>query len=97
MSIAVSLFNSSVDNLVNNSVDRYLNLKTDSLVRLFKDMDENIKLDSLIEYQLLYKQYEKDPETVKTFVKKRIEENFTVMTKKYLYGIQIQKISLRFE
>ena len=71
MNIAVrqfSIFNNSVDNSVDNFVDnsfdnsvdhslnRYLNLKTDSLVRLFKDMDETIKLDPLIEYQLLYKQ-----------------------------------------
>jgi hypothetical protein len=68
--------------LVNNSVDRYLNLKTDSLIRLFKDMDETIKLDPLIEYQSLYKQYETDPETVKTIIKKRIDENFAEMTKK---------------
>jgi hypothetical protein len=96
MNTAVSLFNSSVNssvnNLVNSSVDRYLNLKTDLLVRLFKDMDETIKLDPLIEYQLLYKQYEKDPETVKTFVKKRIEENFTVMTKK----IFIEKADINY-
>ena len=59
--------------LVNNSVERYLNLKTDSLVKLFKDMDETIKLDPLIEYQSLYKQYETDPETVKTIIKKRID------------------------
>jgi predicted transcriptional regulator len=69
-------------NLLNNSVERYLNLKTDSLVKLFKDMDETIKLDPLIEYQSLYKQYETDPETVKTIIKKKIDENFSEMTKK---------------
>jgi hypothetical protein len=68
--------------LVDNSINRYLNLKNDSLVRLFKEMDENIKLDPLLEYQMLYKQYEKEPETVKTLVKQRIDENFTEMTKK---------------
>ena len=92
MSIAVSLFNSSVDNLVNNSVDRYLNLKTDLLVRLFKDMDETIKLDPLIEYQLLYKQYETEPENDKTIIKKRIDENFTEMTKK----IFIEKADINY-
>ena len=46
-------------NLCDNPVDRYLNLKTDLLVRLFKDMDDSIQLNPLIEYQLLYKQYEK--------------------------------------
>jgi len=68
--------------LVNNSVERYLNLKTDLLVKLFKDMDETIKLDPLIEYQSLYKQYETDPETVKTIIKKRIDGFFTEMTQK---------------
>jgi len=65
-----------------NLCKRYLNLKTDSLVKLFKDMDENIKLEPLIEYQALYTLYENDPETVKTIIKKRIDENFTEMTKK---------------
>jgi predicted transcriptional regulator len=68
--------------LVDNSINRYLNLKNDSLIRLFKEMDENIKLDPLLEYQMLYKQYEKEPETVKTLVKQRIDENFTEMSKK---------------
>jgi len=84
MNIAVSQFNSSVD--------RYLNLKTDLLVRLFKDMDETIKLDPLIEYQLLYKQYETEPENVKTIIKKRIDENFTEMTKK----IFIEKADINY-
>jgi len=61
---------------------RYLNLKTDSLVRLFKDMGEPIKLEPLIEYQMLYKQYETDPETVKTIIKKRIDKHFSEMCKK---------------
>jgi len=65
-----------------NLCKRYLNLKTDSLVKLFKDMDENIKLEPLIEYQALYTLYENDPETVKIIIKKRIDENFTEMTKK---------------
>ena len=78
--------------LVNNSVERYLNLKTDSLVKLFKDMDETIKLDPLIEYQSLYKQYETDPETVKTIIKKRIDGLFTEMTKK----IFIEKADINY-
>jgi hypothetical protein len=78
--------------LVNNSVERYLNLKTDSLVKLFKDMDETIKLDPLIEYQSLYKQYETDPETVKTIIKKRIDELFTEMTQK----IFIEKADINY-
>jgi hypothetical protein len=70
----------------------YLNLKTDLLVKLFKDMDENIQLDPLIEYQILYKQYEKDPEAVKTFVKKRIDENFSKMCEK----IFIEKADINY-
>jgi hypothetical protein len=73
---------SLVENFSDNLTIRYLNLKNDSLIRLFKDMDENIKLDPLIEYQLLYKQYETDPETVKTIVKKRIDEYFSEICKK---------------
>ena len=55
-------------------------------------MDETIKLDPLIEYQLLYKQYEKNPETVKTIIKKRIDEKFTEMTKK----IFIEKVDINY-
>ena len=73
---------SLAESLCDNLVDRYLNLNTDSLVRLFKDMNETINLDPLIEYQLLYKQYEKDPETVKSIVKNRIDENFSKICEK---------------
>jgi len=69
---------SSSDNLC----IRYLNLKTDSLIKLFKDMDETIKLEPLIEYQKLYKQYEKEPEIVKIIIKNKIDEHFSELCKK---------------
>jgi hypothetical protein len=40
---------SLIENFSDNLTVRYLNLKNDSLIRLFKDMDENINLDPLIE------------------------------------------------
>jgi hypothetical protein len=67
---------------VESIFDRYLNLKNDSLVRLLKEMDETIQLEPLIEYQTLYKQYEKEPEKVKTLVKHRVDDNFSKMCEK---------------
>jgi len=75
-----------------NLVDSYLNLKTDLLVKLFKEMDDKIQLDPLIEYQILYKQYEKDPESVKNIIKKRIDENFSKMCEK----IFIEKADINY-
>jgi hypothetical protein len=74
-------------------VESYLNLRNDSLCKLLNEMDETIQLEPLIEYQTLYKQYEKEPEKVKILITQRIDESFNKMCEKiFIENVDINYI-----